>query len=38
MTFAQRQRAALIDLMAELGPFAPTMAGDWRVQELAAHL
>lgn len=38
MTFAQRQRAALIDLMAELGPFAPTMAGDWRVQDLAAHL
>lgn len=38
MTFAQRQRSAIIDLMAELGPFAPTKCGDWQTQDLAAHL
>lgn len=38
MTFAQRQRAALIDLMAELGPFAPTKCSGWQTQDLAAHM
>lgn len=38
MSFARRQRAALADLFAELGPFAPTMCEGWRTQDLAAHL
>lgn len=38
MTFAKRQRAAILDLMTAVGPFAPTKCGDWRVQDLAAHL
>lgn len=38
MTFAQRQRAALIDLMRDLGPFAPTLSEGWQTQDLAAHL
>lgn len=38
MTLAQRQREQLCDLFDELGPFAPTLAGEWRTQELAAHL
>lgn len=38
MTFAQRQRAALVDLMADLGPFAPTRCVGWQTQDLAAHL
>lgn len=38
MTFAQRQRAALIDLMRDLGPFAATLNEGWQTQDLAAHL
>ncbi|MHA6511740.1 TIGR03085 family metal-binding protein [Tessaracoccus sp. Z1128] len=38
MTFAQRQRAALVDLLRDLGPFAPTRCGGWQTQDLAAHL
>lgn len=38
MTLARRQRAAVCDLFDELGPFAPTLAGDWLTQDLAAHL
>lgn len=38
MTFAQRQRAELLDLLAELGPFAPTLCDGWLTQDLAAHL
>lgn len=38
MTFAQRQRAALVSLMRRLGPFAPTRCGGWQTQDLAAHL
>lgn len=38
MTFAQRQRAALVSLMRQLGPFAPTRCGGWQTQDLAAHL
>lgn len=33
-----RERAALCDLMAELGPDAPTWCGDWTTADLAAHL
>lgn len=38
MTLAQKQRAQLCDLFDELGPFAPTLCGDWQTQDLAAHL
>lgn len=38
MSFAKRQRAALADLLAELGPFAPTRCEGWQTQDLAAHL
>ena len=38
MTFAQRQRAALVRLLEELGPFAPTKCDGWQTQDLAAHL
>lgn len=38
MTFAQRQRTALLDLMTDLGPLAPTRCEGWQVQDLAAHL
>lgn len=38
MTLARRQRAALADLLEELGPFAPTMCEGWQTQDLAAHL
>lgn len=38
MTFARRQRAALADLLEELGPFAPTLCEGWQTQDLVAHL
>lgn len=38
MSFAQRQRAAMTDLLEELGPFAPTKCEGWQTQDLAAHL
>ncbi|GAA4899861.1 TIGR03085 family metal-binding protein [Tessaracoccus lubricantis] len=38
MKFVQRQRAALADLLEELGPFAPTKCEGWQTQDLAAHL
>lgn len=38
MSFAKRQRAALVTLMEELGPFAPTKCEGWQAQDLAAHL
>ncbi|MBK7821239.1 MAG: TIGR03085 family protein [Tessaracoccus sp.] len=38
MSFARRQRTALADLLAELGPFAPTKCEGWKTQDLAAHL
>lgn len=37
-SLARRERAALADLMAQVGPQAPTLAGDWTVADLAAHL
>lgn len=36
--FAATERAALADLMTELGPDAPTLCGDWTTRDLAAHL
>lgn len=38
MTAAQRERAALVTTMREVGPDAPTLCGDWTTRDLAAHL
>lgn len=38
MSLATRQRALLCDLFLDLGPFAPTLCGGWKTQDLAAHL
>ncbi|SEH50999.1 TIGR03085 family protein [Mycolicibacterium rutilum] len=38
MTAAQRERAALVATMHEVGPDAPTLCGDWTTRDLAAHL
>jgi uncharacterized protein (TIGR03085 family) len=38
MTAAQRERAALVDTMRNVGPNAPTLCGDWTTRDLAAHL
>lgn len=38
MTAAQRERAALVETMREVGPDAPTLCGDWTARDLAAHL
>src|ERR1700712_478767 len=35
---AARERAALVDLLQELGPDAPTLCAGWQTKELAAHL
>lgn len=35
---ADAERAALCDLLDELGPTAPTLCEGWRTRELAAHL
>lgn len=37
-SFVDRERAALADLMAELGPDAPTCCAGWTTAHLAAHL
>jgi uncharacterized protein (TIGR03085 family) len=36
--YAPIERAALADLMAELGPEAPTLCTGWTTRDLAAHL
>ncbi|NMN94154.1 TIGR03085 family metal-binding protein [Antrihabitans stalactiti] len=38
MSFAQRERHELVASMAEKGPNAPTLCGQWTVRDLAAHL
>jgi uncharacterized protein (TIGR03085 family) len=38
MTAAQRERAALVETMRAVGPDAPTLCGDWKTRDLAAHL
>lgn len=38
MTAAQRERAAFVQTMREVGPDAPTLCGDWTTRDLAAHL
>lgn len=37
-TVAQTERAALCDVFDQVGPHAPTLAGDWDTHHLAAHL
>ena len=37
-SFARRERHALCDLALELGPDAPTLCGEWSVEDLVAHL
>lgn len=37
-TVARRERNELCDLFAEVGPDAPTLCGEWRTRQLAAHL
>lgn len=36
--FARVERAALCDLLAEVGPDHPTLCGGWATRDLAAHL
>ncbi|MFD5824677.1 TIGR03085 family metal-binding protein [Lentzea sp. NPDC060358] len=38
MSLALDERKALVDLMTELGPDAPTLCGTWLTKDLAAHL
>lgn len=37
-SLARRERSALADVAAELGPDAPTLCGDWNVEDLLTHL
>ena len=37
-SLAERERTVLCDLLQEVGPAAPTLCGEWRAAELAAHL
>jgi uncharacterized protein (TIGR03085 family) len=37
-SYAQAERAALADLLTELGPEAPTLCVGWTTRDLAAHL
>lgn len=37
-SYPRAERRALADLMADLGPDAPTLCGGWRTRDLAAHL
>jgi uncharacterized protein (TIGR03085 family) len=38
MTAAQRERAALIDTLRNVGPDKPTLCEGWQTRDLAAHL
>ncbi len=38
MTFAKSERAALCDLLDQVGPDAPTLCEGWDAHDLAAHL
>ncbi|MCV7302332.1 TIGR03085 family protein [Mycobacterium barrassiae] len=38
MTAAQRERAALVATMSEIGPDLPTLCEGWTTRDLAAHL
>jgi len=38
VSIASRERAALADLLADVGPDAPTLCAGWDARDLAAHL
>ncbi len=38
MSIAQRERAALVETLREVGPDAPTLCEGWKARDLAAHL
>jgi len=38
MSVAQRERAALVETMRDVGPDAPTLCEGWKTRDLAAHL
>jgi uncharacterized protein (TIGR03085 family) len=38
MSVAQRERAALVAALREVGPDAPTLCTGWKARDLAAHL
>ncbi|UXA18492.1 TIGR03085 family metal-binding protein [Mycobacterium sp. SMC-4] len=38
MTVAQRERAALVSTLRDVGPDAPTLCAGWNTRDLAAHL
>ncbi|WP_026928080.1 TIGR03085 family metal-binding protein [Granulicoccus phenolivorans] len=38
MSFAKSERAALCDLLDEVGPQAPTLCAGWTAHDMAAHL
>lgn len=38
MNAAQKERAALVETLRDVGPDAPTLCGDWTTRDLAAHL
>jgi len=38
VSVAQRERAALVDTLREVGPEAPTLCEGWNTRDLAAHL
>ncbi|MGB3771802.1 MAG: TIGR03085 family metal-binding protein [Rhodococcus sp. (in: high G+C Gram-positive bacteria)] len=38
MSLAHDERLELAETMAQVGPDAPTLCGDWTVRDLAAHL
>ncbi|MCO1576646.1 TIGR03085 family metal-binding protein [Crossiella sp. SN42] len=38
MGIARTERRELVELFTALGPDAPTLCGDWRTRDLAAHL
>ncbi|HEY8718997.1 TIGR03085 family metal-binding protein [Pengzhenrongella sp.] len=38
MTWHQHERVALVRALTDAGPDAPTLCGDWRTRQLAAHI
>lgn len=38
MSIAQRERAALVETIVEIGPEAPTLCDGWNARDMAAHL
>src|SRR3954469_3798187 len=38
VSWAEHERAALVDVLRELGPDAPTLCDGWQTDDLAAHV